>query len=77
MFQEPRGRAVGERSVEFVEQVLSIIEAPAISIEAGFAQNADRDPGFASPGRTSVIVPGVRRARFTSVIRTTLGLDSW
>ena len=45
-------RAIGERSVELVEQFLGVVEAARVAVEAGLAQQADRDSGLAGAGLT-------------------------
>src|SRR5262249_12272139 len=47
--EQPRGRAVGKGGVKLIEQILSIIEAAAVAVEAGFAQNADGNARLAGP----------------------------
>ena len=47
-----RGGAIGERGVELVEQVLGVVEAAGVAVEAGLAQQADGDSGLAGAGRT-------------------------
>src|SRR5262249_32372047 len=46
---QPRGRTVGKGGAELIEQVLRIIEAAAVAVEARFAQNADRNSTLAGP----------------------------
>src|SRR5215475_4058342 len=48
--EQPGSRAVGERGVKLIEEVLGIIEAAAVAIEAGFAQDADGNSRLAGPG---------------------------
>ena len=48
--EQPGGRAIGQRGVEFIEQDLSIIEAAAVAIEAGLAQQPDPSPVLPVPG---------------------------
>src|SRR5262245_35268996 len=48
--QQAASGAVGEGCVEVVEQILRIVEAAAVAIEAGFAQNADGYCRLACPG---------------------------
>jgi hypothetical protein len=50
--EQPRGGAIGERGIELVEQRLGIVEAAAVAVEAGFAQEPEGDTGFAGAGRT-------------------------
>ena len=38
---QPGGGAVGQRGVEFVEQNLGVVEAAAMAVEAGLAQQPD------------------------------------
>src|SRR5262249_37085451 len=47
--EQPGSRAVGKRGVKLIEEVLGIIEAAAVAVEAGFAQNADGNASLAGP----------------------------
>jgi hypothetical protein len=51
-FEQPRGGAIGERCVEFVEQRLGVVEAAAVTVEAGFAQETKSYSRLAGSGRT-------------------------
>lgn len=42
----------GEGSIQFVEQILSVIEAGAITVQTSFADEADGDPGIAGALRS-------------------------
>jgi hypothetical protein len=42
--------AHSRKTSKLVEQVLLIIEAAAVAVEAGFAQNANGKSSLASPG---------------------------
>ena len=70
-FDEARMAAVapGERQV-LAELWPAMIEDGAI-VAAGFLADGAGQPAFADAGRTSVILPGVRRLRFGSSIRFT------
>src|SRR5215510_5432327 len=49
-FEQPRCRAVGKRGIKLIEEVLSIIEAAAVAVETGLAQNANGNSGLARAG---------------------------
>jgi hypothetical protein len=56
-------------AVEPVDQVDDVEEATAGAAPDGGAGDADSEMGFAGAGRSSVILPGVRRPRFGFSIR--------
>src|SRR5262249_44923795 len=48
--EQPRGRAVRKGGIKLIEEILSIIEAAAVAVETGLAQNADGNSGLARAG---------------------------
>ena len=48
---DPQQRPHDQRGIEFVEQCLGIVEAAAVAVEAGFAQEPEGNSGLAGAGR--------------------------
>lgn len=63
--------AVGQR--EIGEELGNALIEDQTVVAAGVVAEGTGKPTFADPGRSSVILPGVRRLRFGSSIRFTLG----
>jgi hypothetical protein len=69
VFEQPHGGAVGERGIEFVEQCLGIVEAAAVAVEAGFAQEPEGNSGLSSAGRPEALPDSFQTDTF--LIKTT------
>ena len=64
-------------TVEPIDQIDDIIEAPSGAAADAGSGNRDGKMAFAGPGRGSVTMPGVRRSRCESSILFILGPENW
>ena len=78
-FEQPRGAMIGERGIEIIEQRLGIVEAAAVAVEPGFAQQPDGYSGLAVPGCpiSSTFSSRHRKSRPASVLICALLMPLW